>query len=157
MKTAPHAWLYTLCLSLTLPLGCKDESPCDDDQNSIGPTCFAKGGTSSGGTKANPEPSAGAPTDGGDTSAGGETSAAGDTSAAGTGSDIDPPGNPDAMFGTTCMTNADCGGPAPVCATDPLFYCSQIDCQAGEENEGVCPAGWQCFKYQDNPAICVNF
>jgi hypothetical protein len=61
------------------------------------------------------------------------------------------------MYGTVCQSNAQCGGPAPICATDPLNYCSQIDCEAGEANEGICPAGWRCFKYQDNPSICVNF
>lgn len=67
------------------------------------------------------------------------------------------PPEPEAMFGDTCKTNDDCGGLAPICATDPLFYCSQIDCEAGEANEGACPEGWRCFKYLDNPSACVNF
>jgi hypothetical protein len=90
---------------------------------------------------------AGAPSNG----AGGDGANAG-----GAPSGIEPPGNPNATFGTKCATNADCGGDAPICATDPLFYCSQINCADGEANAGACPATWVCFKYLDNPTACVN-
>jgi len=126
--------------AMLLAVACKDEEPCDDGQDSIGTGCFAKPSAAggSGGSDSTPEPGAGAS---------GEAGA----------SDIEPPGNADAMFGTACQTNADCGGPAPICATDPLFYCSQIECQEGEANEGTCPEGWSCFKYMENPSACVNF
>jgi hypothetical protein len=127
----PGRWL--LGAGLLLAVACKDEEPCDPDQESVGTSCFVAATGGSGGSEATPEPVAGA------------------------GSDVEPPGNPDATFGDTCATDTDCGGPAPICATDPLFYCSQIDCEAGEANEGACPEGWRCFKYLDNPSACVNF
>jgi hypothetical protein len=127
-------WL--LGVGLLFVVACKDEEPCDTGQESIGTGCFDKAVGGGAGRDAMP--------------------AAGETGEAGAGQ-IEPPGNPDAMFGDTCASNADCGGPAPVCATDPLFYCSQIDCDAGEANEGACPEGWRCFKYLDNPSACVNF
>lgn len=140
------AWSYGLrrmtgqgrCLlyvGMLLAVACKDEEPCDDDQESIGTGCFAK---STGGS-------------------GGSQSTAGESGEGGAVGAVEPPGNPDATFGTSCETNTDCGGLAPTCATDPLFYCSQIECQDGEANEGACPEGWRCFKYLENPSACVNF
>jgi hypothetical protein len=128
-----------------LPLGCKDEDPCDPGQELVGTGCFpiASGG-SAGSSSGTP---GGAPS---------EAGAAGEASPGGSGSGIEPPGNPDAMFGTTCASNADCGGPAPICATDPLYYCTQIDCLEGEENAGVCPANWVCIHIAPNPSACVN-
>jgi len=148
LRAATALALFGL-FSLSLPLGCKDEDPCDPGQELIGTGCFPIPSGGSSGTTSTP--AAGAPGEGGVS----DSSAAG-ASAAGAGSGIQPPGNPDAMFGTACQTNADCGGPAPICATDPLFYCSQINCQDGEENAGACPADWVCFKYLDNPSACVN-
>lgn len=132
--------LLTFALLLGALAGaCKDEQPCDPEQVSIGTVCFPAEAGGSAGTGA---AQAGAPSDAG----------------AGAGGEAAPgePGNPDAGFGTPCETNADCGGDAPVCATDPLFYCSQLECDAGEANEGVCPEGWTCLKYLDNPSACVN-
>jgi hypothetical protein len=138
-------YVVVLGLLAALPVGCKDESPCDPGQEATGVGCFpikmSTGGSSNGGTTM---PEAG---QAGDASAG----AAGEVGAAGA-----PAGNPDATFGTMCQTNADCGGDAPICATDPLWYCSQINCDDGEENAGACPADWVCFKYGDNPSACVN-
>ena len=117
-RRAGH-WRFLWCAAMLLAVACKDDEPCDDDQESVGTSCFAKA-TDAGGTGGSPEV-------------------------------------PEVPFGTPCQTNDDCGAPAPVCATDPLFYCSQIECQEGEANEGACPEGWRCFKYLDNPSACVNF
>ena len=141
---AQSAALFALLGALSLLGACKDDSPCDPGQEIKGTGCFPIAAGGSGGKSALPQ--AGAPDAGG---AGTDEPMAG-------ASGIEPPGNPDAMFGTTCQTNADCGGPAPICATDPLFYCSQIECQDGEVNAGACPADWVCFKYLDNPSACVN-
>jgi hypothetical protein len=138
--TARRQLLAGALLLAALASACKDDEPCDPGQVSIGTACFpAEIGGSGGSTGA---ASAGAPSDGGD-AAGGEPAQGG-------------PRTPDASFGTPCETNADCGGDAPVCATDPLFYCSQLDCDVGEANDGVCPEGWTCLKYLDNPSACVN-
>jgi hypothetical protein len=128
-------------LLAALPSACKDRDPCDSDQQSIGTGCFPRPSAGGGGTSS---AAPGATGDGGALDSGGATS------------DGEPVGNPDATFGTSCETNADCGGDAPVCATDPLFYCSQIECQEGEANAGACPEGWTCLKYLDNPSACVN-
>ena len=133
--------LVGLCVAA---YGCKDKDPCDPGQEFDAIGCFPVGGTGGSAGKASVVPQAGAP------DAGGAEPAAGGAGG------IEPPGNPDAVFGTMCASNADCGGDAPVCATDPLFYCSQIYCQDGEANAGSCPADWVCFKYLDNPSACVN-
>jgi hypothetical protein len=127
------------------PLGCKDEDPCDPGWVAIDTGCWPEEQGGTGGTSSTPAPEAGA------------NGEAGAPSAGGGGSDVEPPGNPNATFGTECTTNAECGGDAPTCLTDPLNYCSIIDCEAGERNEAGCPEGWQCFKYEDNPSACVNF
>jgi hypothetical protein len=130
-------------LCLLLAPGCKDEEPCDDGQESIGTVCYPAATGGSAGSSSLPQ--AGAPGEGG----------AADPAGGASGSE--PPGNPDATFGTPCQANDECGGDAPICATDPLFYCSQIDCSAGEANDGACPAGWTCFpKAPDHPSACVN-
>jgi hypothetical protein len=123
---------------LAAPAGCKDSDPCDPGEQAIGTACFpvAMGG-SAGGTS---EPEAGAPSAGGAADGG-----------AGPGA-----GNPDATFGTPCHANAECGGDAPVCATDPLFYCTQLDCKDSEANAGACPDGWTCVLLPPNPSACVN-
>lgn len=126
-------------LGSALP-GCKDEEPCDPGQESIGTGCYeiAKGG--SAGTSSTAQ--------GGAISEGG--AADGGAKASGPGS------NPDATFGTPCQVDAECGGDAPVCATDPLFYCTQLDCKDGEANAGACPDGWTCLLLPPNPSACVN-
>ena len=148
MKT-PHFGLRSWCglalLALSvLPPACKDKNPCDPDQHAVGTSCLFD---DTGGSGSKPAPQAGAPSDAGAADA-----------VAGAPSGIEPPGNPDATFGTTCASNADCGGPAPICATDPLFYCIQINCSPGEEHEGECPAkDWVCFpKDAKNPSACVS-
>lgn len=119
-----------LGLALLWPLGCKDESPCDDGQVSIGTACFAKEAPGAGGESS--EPPAGA-------------------------AGAAPSGNPDATFRTPCQKDEDCGGDAPVCATDPLFYCSQLECLEGEANAGACPSDWQCIKLDEQtPSACVD-
>jgi hypothetical protein len=130
------AWILSWCLGLLLPLACRDESPCDDDQDSIGTGCFAK--------------KVDEPAEGGSNGVAGAPSGAGAPGG--------PSGNPDATFGTPCTLDDDseCGGPAPVCATDPLFYCIQIDCLEGEANEGACPSDWTCYKQAGSPSACIN-
>jgi hypothetical protein len=130
-----------LVCSLGAPAACKDTDPCDEGQESIGTGCFpqAAGGSSAGSSS---RPDAGSPSDAGAADGGGGNAA--------------PVGNPDATFGTPCETNAECGGDAPVCATDPLFYCTQLDCKDGEANAGACPDGYTCVLLPPNPSACVN-
>jgi hypothetical protein len=152
MRNAVKYAIFTPRLGLLAMLGsslvgliaCKDEDPCDPGWVSIDTGCWLAEQGGSGGTSATPMPEGGANGDAAAPSSGGA-------------GDVEPIGNPDAMFGSPCQSNEDCGGPAPVCATDPLFYCSQIECQEGEANEGACPADWRCFKYLDNPSACVDF
>jgi len=131
---------FGLC-ALSTALSCKDSDPCDAGQELVGSGCFPI------------PPSGGAPGAGGlgDVAPGGAGA-----STAGAPSGVESPGNPDATFGTKCQSNADCGGPAPICATDPLFYCTQIDCQAGEANAAVCPDQWVCIHLPPQPSACVN-
>jgi hypothetical protein len=133
--------LSLLCL-LVAPPGCKDTDPCDPGEESIGTACYpvATGGSASAGSSNLPQAGEAAG-DGGETDGGAGNAAT---------------GNPDATFGTPCQTNAECGGDAPVCATDPLFYCTQLDCQDGEANAGACPDGWTCVLLPPNPSACVN-
>jgi hypothetical protein len=121
-----------LCL---LPLSCKDEDPCDPGQESIGTGCFPIQGGSGGGGSTN-QPQAGMPAEGGMPS--------------------EAPSNPDATFGTPCESNEDCGGDAPICDNMVFNYCLQINCKEGEENEGVCPADWQCVLVPPNPSACIK-
>lgn len=132
-----------------LPLACKDESPCDDNQKATGIGCFP---IETAGSAGKASTTAGSNAGGAPASEGG----APDTGTGAGGSGIEPWGNPDATWGSHCEANKDCGPEAPICATTPLFYCTQLDCQEGEANFGVCPTGWDCFKYLDNPAICFN-
>jgi hypothetical protein len=136
LNTKPRAAAVLLLLGLSASLlACKDENPCDPDQESIGTGCYpVVAGGGAGGTST---PLAGAPSEGG---AGAEPVA----------------GNPDATFGTPCESDAECGGDAPVCATDPLFYCTQLDCNEGEQNAGVCPEAWSCVHLPPQPSACVN-
>jgi hypothetical protein len=61
------------------------------------------------------------------------------------------------LFGKTCEVPADCGGDAPICAAPQLPICTQILCGVGEENEGACPAAWQCLSVPPNPSVCYKF
>jgi len=120
-----------------VPLACKDTDPCDPGQEATGIGCFPI--KSDGGSA-------------GKSSAAVEAGA----DAGGAGSGVEPWGNPDATWGSHCDTNKDCGPDAPICATAPFNYCSQIDCQDGEANAGVCPDTWTCFKFEPYPAICTD-
>ena len=136
IKATAVGLLALLCL-LVAPPGCKDSEPCDPGQESVGTACFL---TMTGGRASQ----AGASNDAGASDGG---VASGGAPAV---------GNPDATFATPCESNADCGGDAPVCATDPLFYCTQLNCKDGEENAGACPDGWTCVLLPPNPSACVN-
>lgn len=128
--------LLLLSLALmALPLACKDDEPCDSDEESIGPGCFPRAAGGSSGSSSG-EPTSGAGADAGGAGPGG--------------------GNPDATFGTPCESDADCGGDAPLCDNQQFHYCLQTECQEGEQNEGACPADWTCFKYEDNPSACIK-
>jgi hypothetical protein len=130
----PVLGLLTLLALLVAPPACKDQEPCDPGQESIGTGCFVVATGGSGG---------GTSTDDGGAPSGGAT-------------DEPAIGNPDATFATPCHANAECGGDAPVCATEPLFYCTQLDCLDGEENAGACPDGWTCVHLPPKPSACVN-
>jgi hypothetical protein len=132
----------------TATFGCKDEEPCDEDQDSIGTGCYPK---------PEPEPE---PTEGGSaaTQGGASNAAGGATGEGGWPGGIEPPGNPDAMFSSPCTTNKDCSEAAPICLIPPgPEYCSQIDCLEGEANEGSCPDTWVCFKLNaETRSACLN-
>ncbi len=114
-------------LSLLLAFGCKDEEPCDGDEQAVGTGCFPRNAGGSGGS------GGGSPAEGGA-----------------------PSGNPDATFGTPCESDADCGGDAPICDYKQFHYCLQTECEAGEQNEGACPEDWTCFKLAPNPSACIK-
>ncbi|HVY27876.1 MAG TPA: hypothetical protein VHB79_15075 [Polyangiaceae bacterium] len=123
--------LFTLGVLGLLPLACKDTDPCDPGQEIKGTGCFPIMSSDTGST--------------------------GDAGAdAGGAAGVEPWGNPDATWGSHCDRNKDCGPDAPICATAPFNYCSQIDCQDGEANAGVCPDTWTCFKFEPYPAICTD-
>lgn len=136
--------LVTFGLLALLPVGCKDTDPCDVGQEAKATGCFP---IQAGGSNA------------GKSGAGGEASAEAGAAAGGVDSGapmVEPWGNPDATWGSPCERNAECGPDAPICATAPFNYCSQIDCQDGEANAGVCPETWVCFKLEPYPAICTD-
>ena len=140
---------FALLLGFVAAFGCKDEEPCDEDQDSIGTGCYAK---------PEPEPE---PAEGGSPSVseGGAPSAAGGAmSEGGWPGGIEPPGNPDAMFQSDCVSNKDCSEEAPICLIAPgPLYCSQIDCLEGEVNAGACPQGWVCFQLNaETRSACLN-
>jgi hypothetical protein len=128
-------------LLVALAFSCRDPNPCDPGYELIGPSCFPAQSMAAGGSDD-----------------GSSTPAAGAAGEAAGGASIAPPGNPNAKFGDHCTKedNSECGGPAPVCATDPLFYCTQLYCQDGEQNAGACPMGWSCIKVAGKPSACVN-
>lgn len=135
------SWVLLLGL-LVLPPSCKDKEPCDDDQDSIGTGCFDKPMEEPMSNAGSPPAEGGAPSSG----SGAE------------GGSSEPAGNPDAMFKDPCKTDADCGGPAPICLVKPgPEYCSQIDCEEGEEHAGECPDGWVCFKLNaETRSACLS-
>lgn len=131
----------TLLLASFSSFACKDEDPCDPDQVERDAVCYpADTSGGSGGSSGSSSASAGA---------------AGEPAAGGA------PASVDAEFGQACSDTAlhgDCGGKAPICAPLPAgSVCTQIECQEGEANAGVCPAEWRCLKVGDNPSACVNF
>ena len=57
-----------------------------------------------------------------------------------------PAMEPDASpWGAPCTTDGDCAGDASFCPPSPFNTCTNINCGAGEENEGVCPSDWICL------------
>jgi len=123
--------------------GCKDDSPCDEGQVERGlAACYPL------------------PTGGGAGQAGssGQAGAPGDDVDAGDGGGAAPPAF---YIGQPCSdttSHSDCGGAAPVCAPLPAgSVCTQILCQDGEPNAGVCPSDWMCLSSAGNPSACVKF
>jgi hypothetical protein len=123
-------------------IGCKDDSPCDEGFVERGlAACY-------------PLP------------AGGGAGQAGSSGQAGTtGIDVDAGDGggaaPAAAYiGQPCADTAahsDCGEGAPVCADLPAgTMCTQLFCQAGEANQGVCPSDWMCLS-NGGPSACVKF
>jgi len=141
-----HLAFFTFGLLGLVPLACKDTDPCDPGQEIKSTGCFPITATGGGaGTSGHTGAEAGAP----DQAAGAGGASSGEPM-------VEPWGNPNATWGSPCTHNAECGPDAPICATDPFNYCSQIDCQDGEAHAGVCPPTWNCFKYLDYPAICID-
>lgn len=126
--------LVMACLPVALVFSCRESDPCDPGYELVGPSCFPIKMMEAGGSDDGPMGNAGEPSGGA------------------------PVGNPDATFGTHCTNpdDSECGGPAPVCADEQIFYCTQINCKDGEENAGVCPMGWTCLQVGDKPSACVN-
>jgi hypothetical protein len=52
-------------------------------------------------------------------------------------------GDPYDGFKDSCTKNGDCGCHAPVCATAPLNYCTQVNCDPSDSS--ACPPGWTCL------------
>jgi hypothetical protein len=70
--------------------------------------------------------------------------------------------NPDAMFGSPCVLQSDCGGVAPVCGGPMLPICTAVNCL--ETGTSTCPSGWQCIdvtKYNASgpgvTSVCIKF
>jgi len=134
----PFVWV----MAALAILGCKDDSPCDEGQEERGAAaCYPL------------------PTGGGAGQAGG-AGPAGTTGNvdAGDGGAAAPAA---AYIGQPCAdteTHSDCGEGAPICADLPAgTMCTQVLCQAGEANEGVCPSDWMCLSSAGNPSACVKF
>ena len=120
-------WALILGLSA---LGCWDDKPCDTGQVFKDGACYA------------------APTGAaGSTSTGGQSATAG--AAGNTASE--------STWGMACTAAENCGGDSPICAPAPLGYCTNINCSPGEDNAGICPAGWTCFPAGGtNPSACLK-
>jgi hypothetical protein len=121
-----------------MSVGCKDDDPCDPGQIVQNSQCY-------------PAPVGGGETGGSD--AGGEPDTAGGA----------PSGDLNTPFGAACedtTASSDCGGEAPLCADltqlGQSVMCTQRDCSAGEENAGVCPAGFTCFAFPGYPSVCTK-
>lgn len=142
-------WLTGMCL-ISLPLGCKDDSPCDEGQEMQNGACVPVAAAGSAGT-------GGGGTGGGGTDAGIGT----DTGRGGTATDA--PAGVQTEVGDPCAdttASSDCGGNAPICAPLPSgTVCTQILCLAGEVNAGACPVGWTCLQARPmpDPSVCLNF
>ncbi len=145
MKLQRFALTQGLLLGLLglcgLATACKDDEPCDPEQTEKDGQCYP------------PTASGGGPVGAGGVSDGG----AADATAGATSTTLDTP------VGTPCedtTASADCGGAAPVCADlSPLgqsVMCTQIDCAAGEANEGACPSGFTCFAVSGYPSVCIK-
>jgi hypothetical protein len=117
---------------IAVSFACKDEEPCDLDQELRGSACY-------------PLPTPGAAGTGGTGNLG---PADGGAEAVET------------DFGTSCTdttASSDCGGIAPICAPFPSGNaCTQILCEAGEANADVCPADWSCIRSGSNPSVCFG-
>jgi hypothetical protein len=122
---------------LGLSLACKDNDPCDPDQEERGANACYPAAAGSAGTLGNPgEPGAG------DTDSG---------APAGGGYEVGQPC-------TDTTASSDCGGIAPICAPLPAgSVCTQVLCLDGEPNAGVCPADWPCLQIPGYPSTCLKF
>ena len=136
---ASLAWVAA---SLALA-ACKDDSPCDEGQVARLNSCYPAPAAGAAG-QAGSSGEAGAPGDEADTDAGDSGAAAPTQFVIG-----QPCTDPD--------TSSDCGGGAPVCAPLPAGpACTQILCQEGEPNAGVCPSDWPCLVFGTNPSACLK-
>lgn len=118
--TASRDITQILCLLATsyCLAGCWDDDPCDPGQIFEDLVC---------------KPAPAPPGTGGAPGAGGAPG-------------IDPEPSPDeAPWGAACTTDADCAGDAAFCPPAPFNLCTNIECSAGEANEGICPSGWICL------------
>lgn len=66
------------------------------------------------------------------------------------------PASATSSFGKTCGAMTDCGGDAPICPAPQFPYCTQIHCEAGEANAGVCPTGFTCVRLPGYPSGCMK-
>jgi hypothetical protein len=58
------------------------------------------------------------------------------------------PQNPNAMYGSPCKLQSDCGGEAPVCGGPMLPLCTTINCESAG-----CPVGWSCIDVSKYPGV----
>jgi hypothetical protein len=138
MRSPAKTSFVPLVALLLVPLACKDDDPCDPDQeernaNACYPTMAGSAGASgSAGTSGNP----------------------------GDGPDSGAPADEGFVVGQPCADTAassDCGGAAPICAALPSgSACTQILCLEGEPNAGACPADWPCTEIPGYPSTCLN-
>jgi hypothetical protein len=108
----------TPCLLLLLG-SCQPSVLCDPGQYEMGGGCYPEPPKDSG-TQSDDDAGAGE-ADGGD----------------GCGSD------PSEGFGVACSSSSQCGCGAAHCATDPLGYCTKINCDPTEAE--ACPPDWTCL------------
>jgi hypothetical protein len=149
-----YNWACALCLFgtglVSLALGCKDDSPCDEGQEYLLAGCVPVAAAGSGGGGTGGTGSAG--TQGGETDGG-----------IGTDTGTAAPAGVQAEVGDPCQdttASSDCGGNAPICAPLPSgTACTQILCLDGEPNAGACPADWTCLQARPmpDPSVCLKF